>query len=88
MKIERVKNEPVFDPIKVNLTFESIEELEALWAYLNVPTATVIESNRHWPDVVKCIGSKLDFNVAYKLFCVIDDILRNAGYAYETNSSD
>lgn len=44
MKISEPTNAKKFEPFSVTLTFESIEEVQALWMHIN-PSSAVIYSN-------------------------------------------
>lgn len=82
MKIERTEKKH-FQPVTLEITLESFQDVVEMWAYLNIPYTAVLEGNKSCPEILQHLGKVDNHKCAYNLFCVIDDILSEVREEHE-----
>ena len=59
MKIKETVAKLEFEPITLEVTFESLEELEVFWGMTNAPSGEVEDNMRQPNDVDDCIINRI-----------------------------
>ncbi len=83
MKVERFKPETKqrFEPIGINVTFESKDELLVFWALLNTSLTKLRTNAGGYVDVIAAIerndAKEYDGDVIMALFNLIDEIVES-----------
>jgi hypothetical protein len=76
MKIVSNIKAPVFTPVEINITVESVEELQHLWAMFNCTTTGLLNNAYNYERIKEGVEYvQGNTSNVYDLFTIVDDAL-------------